>query len=196
MLELDLLVFYLRDPSVENVVRQVNEDLRGTEESELALIRLGDYYRMTDQSQKAESQYRAIQKTVPDETGGRKLPTMDRSYSIAVDNLLSNGMRQEAEKKLREWEIIHPMAKFDSDFLLLQARMLNSFGYWYQALAELDSFKNAHKESPYEITADFYRAECMDGLGKHEDARTIRQSIVSNYPKHELAEKCRQLLSK
>lgn len=196
MLELELLVFYLKDPSVPTVAHRVEFDLSGTPEAQLALIRIGDYFRLTDQPDKAEAQYASVQKQIPDATGGRKLPAMDRSYSITVDNLLANGMRHEADEKLREWELVHPLCKRDSDFLLLQARMLNSFGYWSQALAELDSFKKTHLDSPYEITADFYRAESLNGLGKHDEARKIWSDIVKNYPRNELADQCRQLLSK
>ena len=196
MLELELLVFYLRDPSVLSVAHRVAFDLSGTPEAQLAMIRIGDFYRLTNQPEKAEAQYASVQKEIPDATGGRKLPAMDRSYSITVDNLLANGMRHEADDKLREWELVHPLCKRDSDFLLLQARMLNSFGYWSQALAELDSFKKTHLDSPYEITADFYRAESLNGLGKHDEARKIWSDIVKNYPHNELADQCRQLLSK
>lgn len=196
MLELELLVFYLRDPSAKTVAESIAFDFSGKPEAQRALIRLGDYYRLSGQSEKAEAQYALVQKEIPDETGGRKLPAMDRAYSITVENLLANGMRHEAEAKLREWELVHPLCKRDSDFLLLQARLFNSYGYWSQALAELDSFKKNHLESPYEITADFYRAASLDGLGKKDEARQIRASIVKNYPKHELAEQCRQLLAK
>lgn len=196
LLELELLVFYLRDPSSPASAQRAASEFPGTQESQLAMIRLGDYLRLVDQPDKAMAQYASVQKAIPDETGGRKLPAMDRSYSITVNDLLANGMRREAEAKLREWELVHPLCKRDSDYLLLQARMLNSFGYWSQALAELDSFKKTHLESPLEITADFYRAECLDGLGKKDEARAIRSTIVKNYPRHELAEKCRTILSK
>ena len=56
------------------------------------------------------------------------------------------------------------MAKFDGDYLLLRARMLNAFGRWSEALVELDSFKNVQPDSPYEIDADFQRAEALDAL--------------------------------
>ena len=196
MLELELLVFYLRDPSAPAAVQRVASEFPGTQELQLALIRLGDYLRLVDQPDKAMAQYASVQKAIPDETGGRKLPAMDRSYSITVDDLLANGLRREADAKLREWELVHPLCKRDSDYLLLQAKMLKSFGYWSQALVELDSFKKTHLESPLEITADFYRAECLDGLGKKDEARAIRSAIVKKYPRHELAEKCRVMLSK
>ena len=196
MLELELAVFYLRDPSAPRIAQRVASELTGTPESQLALIRLGDYFRLTDQPEKAEAQYASVQKEIPDETGGRKLPAMDRSYSITIDNLLSNGMRHEADAKLREWELVHPLCKRDSDFLLLQARVLNSFGYWSQALVELESFKKTHLDSPYEIIADFFRAESLDGLGKKDEARQIRASIVKNFPNHELVNQCRQLLAR
>ena len=196
MLELELAVFYLHDPSTLSIAQRVAMESKGTPESQLALIRLGDYFRLTDQPEKAEAQYASVQKEIPDETGGRKLPAMDRSYSITIDNLLSNGMRHEADAKLREWELVHPLCKRDSDFLLLQARVLNSFGYWSQALVELESFKKTHLDSPYEIIADFYRAESLDGLGKKDEARQIRASIVKNFPNHELVNQCRQLLAR
>ena len=79
------------------------------------------------------------------------------------------------------------MAKFEGDFLLLRARMLNAFGRWAEALVELDSFKNIQRDTPYEIDADFYRAEALRALGKTDEARKIWKDIVTRYPRHELA---------
>ena len=71
------------------------------------------------------------------------------------------------------------MAKFEGNFLLLRARMLNAFGRWSEALVELYSFKKIQSDTPYEIDADFYRAEALHAAGNREEARNIWENIVS-----------------
>lgn len=192
--ELDLLVFSLRDPFAEDLARSIA--FQSPELSVLAKIRIGDLHRLTGRIKPAIEQYQGVQKMIADETSGRKVPAQDRAYSIAVKDLLAGGQRSEAADKLREWELLHPMAKFDSDFLLLQARMLNAFGRWAEALVELDSFKNVQPDSPYEIDADFYRAEALAALGKKDEAKKIWLNISTKYPHHELAAPSKAKLAK
>ena len=187
LFELELRVFNLRDPAAEELARRIVFDFPESETATLAKIRVGDLFRLTDRIKPAVEQYRAIQKTVADESGGRKLPAQDRAYSITVENLLESKLRREASDKLRAWELGHPMAKFESDFLLLRARMLNAFGRWAEALVELDSFKKIQRDTPCEIDADFYRAEALNALGKKDEAGKIWENISSKYPHHELA---------
>ena len=194
--ELDLLVFLLRDPSAEDLARRIAFEFPDSEAATLAKIRVGDLCRLTGRVQPAVEQYRSVQKNVADETGGRKTPAQDRACSIAVENLLESGSRNEAADKLREWELRHPMAKFDSDFLLLRARMLLAFGRWTEALTELDSFKSVQPDSPCEIAADFYRAEALAALGKTDEAQKIWAAISTNYPRHELAPPSKARLAK
>ena len=185
--ELELRVFNLRDPAAEDLARRIAFEFPESETAMLAKIRIGDLLRLTERIKPAIEQYRSIQKSISDETGGRKLPTQDRAYSIAVESLLESGQRREASEKLRAWELAHPMAKFEGDYLLLRARMLNAFGRWAEALVELDSFKNIQRDTPYEIDADFYRAEALRSLGKADEARRIWKDIATKYPHHELA---------
>jgi len=196
LLELDLLVFYLQDAAVVDSAKRVAFLYPNSETARLAKIRTGDYYRLTGQFKQAVEQYQGIQKTIVDETAGRKLPAQDQAYSITVRNLLVKNLRKEAAAKLQEWELRHPMAKFDSDFLLLRGRTLNAFGRWNEALAELDSFKKIQQDSPWLIDADFYRAEALCGLGKIAEAKKIWSGLAKDYPKHELAEKAKALAMK
>ena len=194
--ELDLLVFLLRNSSAEDLARRIAFESPDSEAATLAKIRIGDLFRLTGRIQPAIEQYRSIQKNVADETGGRKAPAQDRACSITVEGLLESGSRSEAADKLREWELRHPMAKFDSDFLLLRARMLLAFGRWTEALTELDSFKNVHPDGSYEIAADFHRAEALAALGKTDEAQKIWGDISTKYPHHELAAPSKARLSK
>ncbi|MEI8312973.1 MAG: tetratricopeptide repeat protein, partial [Verrucomicrobiota bacterium] len=194
--ELDLLVFSLRDASAEDLARRIAFESHDAEVATLAKIRIGDLYRLTGRIKPAIEQYQSVQKQISDETGGRKVPAQDRAYSIAVEDLLENGLRIEAAEKLRKWELGHPMAKFDSDFLLLRGRMLNAFGRWSEALVELDSFKNVQPDSPYEIDADFQRAEALNSLGKTDEAQNIWKDISTKYPRHELAGPSKARLAK
>jgi len=194
--ELDLLVFSLCDASAEDLARRIAFESPESEAATLAKIRIGDLYRLTGRIKPAIEQYQGVQKNVADETNGRKVPAQDRASSIAVEDLLESGSRNEAADKLREWELRHPMAKFDTDFLLLRARMLNAFGRWSVAITELDSFKKVQPDSPYEIDADFYRAEALNALGKTDEAKKIWRDISTNYPRHELAAPSKAKLAK
>ena len=196
MLELNILVFYLRDPSVQDMAKRIAFQNPNSEIEQFAKVRVGDFYRLTDRYPEAVAQYQDVQKSIVDESAGRKLPAQDQAYSITIKDLIDRNLRSEAAEKLGEWELKHPMAKFDSDFLLLRGRMLDAFGRWNEALSELDSFKKVQHDSPYVIDADFYRAQALDGLGKKDDARKIWSEIAKDYPKHELAAQCKALASK
>jgi TolA-binding protein len=193
LLELDLLVFYLQDATAADTAKRVEFLYPNSETERLAKIRAGDFYRLTEQFKQAVEQYQGIQKTIVDETAGRKLPAQDQAYSITIRNLIGKSMRKEAAEKLREWELRHPMAKFDSDFLLLNGRMLIAFGRWNEALTELDSFKKIQSDSPWQVDADFYRAEALSGLGKKDEAKKIWRMIAKDYPKNGLAEKAKKM---
>jgi len=194
--ELELLVFSLQDPSAEDLARRIAFDFPGTETATLAKIRTGDLFRLTARIQPAIEQYRSVQKDIVDETGGRKLPAQDRALSITVESLMESGLRREAADKLREWELKHPMSKFESDFLLLRARMLNAFGRFSEALVELDSFMKIQPDSPFEIDASFHRAEALSGLGKTDEAKKIWNDISARYPNHQLAAPSKERLAK
>jgi len=195
-LELDILVFGLRDPSVEDRAKRLAFENPNSDMERLAKVRVGDLFRLTDRYPQAVSQYQSIQKTIVDETAGRKLPAQDQAYSITIRSLINRDRRREALDRLREWELKHPMAKFDSDFLLLRGRTLIVFGRWNEALAELDSFKKIEPDSPYVIDTDFYRAVALDGLGRKDEARKIWSEIATKYPKHELASQSKTLAAK
>ena len=194
LFELELLVFYLRDPSAESRAQQIAFGSPGTPEARLATIRRGDFYRLTGKADAAAAQYQAAQP--PDESGGRKLPAQDQAYSMTIQDLIEKGDRDDAAAKLQEWELNHPMAKFATDFLLLRSRVLMLFGRWSEALAELEAFAATHPDSPYQIDADYYRARALYELGNKDDARKIWLKIVKDYPKSELAEPSKQWAAK
>ena len=196
LLELDLVVYFLRDARTEETAKRIAFQYPNSETERIAKIRNGDYFRLTEQYKKAVAQYQEIQKMIVDESAGRKLPAQDQAYSITIKNLISKNLRSETLDALHEWELRHPMAKFDSDYLLLEGRALNAFGRWTEALAELDSFKKIQHDSPFLIDADFYRAVALEGLGRKEEARKIWHGITTSYPKHELAAQSKQLAEK
>ncbi|HEY2341977.1 MAG TPA: tetratricopeptide repeat protein, partial [Chthoniobacteraceae bacterium] len=196
MAELEILVFYLKDPAAVELGKRVAFENPNTDVARLAKIRIGDLYRLLGKTNLAVEQYSSVQKTVSDETQGRKNAAEDRSNSITITDLIEGGYRHEAEAKLREWEIEHPMAKYDSDFLLIRGRVLMLFGRWSEALQEIESFQQMQPDSPYQIPADFYRAQALFELGKKDEARKIWAEIAKNYPKHNLADESRRLSTK
>ncbi len=193
--EIELLVFYLKDPSAVATINAVGFQNAANELGRLAKIRLGDLYRLLGRTKEAVDQYRSVQKTVEDETKGRKLAALDRANSITIADLIAQGYRREAEQKLTEWELEHPMGKYDSDFLLLRARTLFLFGRWGEALQEIESFRAMNPDSPYQIVADFHRARALWELGRKDEARKIWGDLAKQYPKHDLAAESARLSS-
>ncbi len=193
MEELEILVFYLKDPAAVQIAGRLAFENANSDAGRLAKIRIGDLYRLLGKTTQAVEQYQSVQKTISDETQGRKNAAEDRSNSITITDLIEGGYRHEAEQKVREWELAHPMAKYDSDFLLIRGRVLMLFGRWNEALQEIESFQQMQPDSPYQIPADFYRARALFELGKKDEARKIWADLAAKYPKHELAGESRRL---
>lgn len=187
LLELELLVFYLRTDVAVNRARQIAAQHPDSRLARIAMVRVGDLYRLQGRMKEATAQYQSVQQKATDETGGKKLPAQDRAFSIAVSEMLLDGDRIEAENKLLEWEAVHPMVKLDSDFLLLRGRVLMAGGRWREALAELDSMLQLQPDSAYQIDINFYRARALYELGQKPEARRIWTEIAKKYPRHEFA---------
>lgn len=188
LFELDTRIFLLRDDSALDLANR----MLGAFSKDAAMLqtvrtRIGDLYRLQGKVKEAEQAYLATQKSIKDESEGRKYAAQDRAHSVAVINLLENGHKVEALQKLRAWEIEHPMAKLQSDFLLLSGRVLMEKGRWMEALKEIESYKLLNPDSPLQIPADFYRAQALKGLGRKPEAMQIWSSIATQYPKHPLA---------
>lgn len=189
LFELDTRVILLKDDSAVAFAQQLLPTFaQQPEVVQTIRTRIGDLYRLQGKLKEAEEIYVAVQRTVQDESAGRKFAAQDRANAVTVSNLIEGGYRVEAEARLQLWELAHPMAKLQSDFLLLRAQAHMLFGRWGEALQEVDSFKALNPESPFQIPADFHRARALDGLGRKEEARKIWSSIVTQYPKHPLAE--------
>lgn len=190
LFELDLIVFRITDPDGVGRARQIAFQNPKNTLGVLAKVRIGDLYRLLERYPEAIEQYRSVEKGVKDESEGRRLPAEDRANAITIEDLLAKGHRDEAAQKLLAWESRRPMAKFESDFLLLRARMLMDFGRWQEALQELDSLLKVQPESPRQIDIDFHRARCLfesGEPGRQEEARAIWAGIAKSYPKHEFA---------
>ena len=115
---------------------------------------------------------------------------------MTVNDLIDKNERQEADTKLTDWELAHPMAKFSTDFLLLRSRVLTLYGRWREALVELEAYAATHPDSPYQIEVDFYRGRALYELGKKDEARKIWQAIVKNYPRSEFADQAKEWAAK
>jgi tetratricopeptide (TPR) repeat protein len=194
LFELDTRVVLLRDDSAVAFAQQLLPAFsQQPEVVQLIRTRIGDLYRLQGRLKEAEEVYVAVQKTVQDESAGRKFAAQDRANAVAVGKLIEGGYRVEAEARLQLWELAHPMAKLQSDFLLLRAQAHMLYGRWGEALQEVDSFKALNPDSPFQIPADFHRARALSGLGRKEEARKVWSAIVTQYPKHPLAESALRL---
>lgn len=188
MFEMDTRTFVMRDDSALAFAKKAIPKFESFPEIvQLIRTRIGDLLRVQGKLKEAEDAYRIIQKNVADESSGRKFAAQDRAYAATVSSLISRGLRSDAETQLAFWEKEHPMAKLQSDFLLLRAQVLLLFGRASEALLEIDSFKALNPDSPFQIPADFYRAKALAELGQRDAAVKIWSFIAARYPKHELA---------
>ena len=188
MFEMDTRTFVMRDDSALAFAKKAMPKFESFPETvQLIRTRIGDLLRVQGKLKEAEDAYRIIQKNVADESAGRKFAAQDRAYAATVASLISRGLRSDAEAQLVLWEKEHPLAKLQSDFLLLREQVLLMFGRANEALLEIDSFKALNPDSPFQIPADFHRACALAELGQREAAVKIWSFIAARYPKHELA---------
>ena len=187
LFELDLLVFNLNDASAVTRATEISQRDPKSDTARLALVRAGDYFRLQGKYAEAITRYQQAQRSVVEDSEGRKLPAQDRAFSMTLEDLLSRNEVVAAEQKLTEWEARHPMAKLDSDFLIWRGRVLLARGRPREALAEIESFEKLLPESPYQIDADYYRARALFALSRQAEARPIWAAIAKQYPQHPLA---------
>lgn len=191
ILQTDILVFILQDPAAIDQCRSLSLLLKGKPEENLGAIRTGDFYRLTNQPEKAISSYQAAQSP---EARTKKQAAMDQSNSMNVKNLIDAGETRDAMDTLVAWELQNPMAKLQSDFLLLRSRALIALGRNAEAMREIQSFAALNADSPYQIDADFYLAAALKGLGRTREAEDLWKKIVEKYPRSPLALKAKRLL--
>jgi TolA-binding protein len=195
-LELELLVFYLRSDEAEAVAQRIIKEAPGTAEARVAAVRVADLRRLQGKLPEAAARYAALQKSTPDPSEGRRAPAQDRAFAVAVEDLLDRRQREEAERRLGEWERARPSAKMDTDFLLHRARVLMAFGRWGEALAEADSLRQVSPEGPWQVDADFLRAGILAELGRKDEARKVWAAIVEKYPHSEWAKPSKEALAR
>lgn len=195
-LELELLVFYLRSDEAEAVARRIMKEGAGTPEARVAAIRIADLRRLQGKLPEAAAMYAVLQKAAPDPSAGRRVPAQDRAFASSVMDLLDKQQREEAERRLGEWERARPLAKMETDFLLLRARVLMAFGRWGEALAEGGSLRQVSPDGPYQVDADFACARILAELGRKDEARKIWTEITEKYPRSEWAKPSREALAK
>lgn len=191
LLQLDILVFILQDPTAVDLGHSLSFLLKGTPEEKLGDIRVGDYYRLSSQPDKAIASYQAAQTP---EARTKKQAAVDQSNSMQVKNLIDGEEPRDAMEMLSTWELQNPMAKLQSDYLLLRSRALIALGRNAEAVRELQSFAELNPDSPYQIDTEFYLAAALKGLGRTKEAEVLWKQIIEKYPKSQLAREAEHLL--
>lgn len=189
LLELDLRVFGLKDPMVAGLAAKLEKS--GDEVvSRMAKIRLGDYHLLNG---RIEDAVRCFAAAVPDDKESmRKAPVIDRSHSLAIENLIQHRQLDEARVKLVQWERQRPAAKIEGDQLYWRARVMFLAGEWNRALQDLETSLSIRPGAPEEIDVRFWQGRALYELGRKEEARTIWNKLMDDYPKHERAEAAKQ----
>lgn len=182
LLELDIRVFGLKDPLVVGLVAKL-EKSGDKQVARMATIRLGDYDLLMGRIEDAARCFKSDNKDAD-----RKAPVIDRSHSLAIEELLKTGNLDEARAKLNEWERDRPAAKIEGDQLLWRARVMFQAGDWGRALQDLETSLKVRPGSAAEIDVLFWQGRALYELGRKDEARKIWNALVKDYPKHERAE--------
>ena len=193
LLELDLRVFLLKDPLVIGQVAKLRKS--GDKAlATMAAIRLGDYQLLNGRIEEAAACYA---EAVPErgENAG-KAPVIDRSHSLAIEDLVNGSHLEEARAKLNEWERLRPAAKIEGDQLYWRARVMFMGGEWKRALLDLETSLKTRPGSPEEIDVLFWQGRTLYELDRKKEAREIWNSLIRDYPKHERAEAAKLWLEK
>jgi TolA-binding protein len=126
----------------------------------------------------------------------RKAPVIDRSHSLAIEDLINDNHLDEAREKLGEWERQRPAARVEGDQLYWRARVLFLAGEWNRALQDLETSLRIRAGSPEEIDVLFWQGRAHYELGRKDEARKVWKSLIEDYPKHERAEAAKQWAEK
>ncbi|MBC8126016.1 MAG: tetratricopeptide repeat protein [Gloeobacteraceae cyanobacterium ES-bin-144] len=193
LLELDLRVFGLNDPSAVGLVTKLSKS--GDKNlARLAKIRLGDYQLLNGRVDEAARCFSdAVSSSREAERTG---PVIDRSHSLAIEDLVNDKHLNEARAKFDEWEMLRPSAKIDADQLYWRARVMFLTGEWKRALQDLETSSKVRPGSPEEIDVLFWKGRALYELERKDDARRIWNQLIKDYPKHERAEAAKQWLEK
>jgi tetratricopeptide (TPR) repeat protein len=185
LLEIDLRVFGLKDPMAVGLAAKLEKS--GDEVvSRMAKIRLGDYHLLHD---RIDDAVRCFAAAVPEnKESERKAPVVDRSYSLAIENLIQHKHLAEARVKMIQWERQRPAAKIESDQLYWRARVMFLADEWNRALQDLETSLRVRPGAPEEIDVLFWQGRALYELGRKQEARTIWNELMKDYPKHERAE--------
>jgi tetratricopeptide (TPR) repeat protein len=185
LLELDLRVFGLKDPTVLGLVARLRKSGDPALAS-MAVIRLGDYHLLNGRVEEAARCF--AEALAERQAAEAKAPVLDRSHSLAIEEWVNGKHLDEARAKLDAWERLRPTAKIEGDQLLWRARVMFLAGEWSRALQDLETSLKVRPGAAEEIDVRFWQARALYELGRKEEAREIWNSLVKDYPKHERAE--------
>lgn len=193
LLELDLRVFYLKDPVTTALAARLGKS-GDRNLARMAKIRLGDYYLLMGRTDDA---VKCFTEAVPDQQEAeRKAPVIDRAHSLAIEDLIQAKHLDEARAKLDSWERQRPLARIEGDQLLWRARVMFLAEEWQRSLLDLETSLKLRPGSPEEIDVRFWQGRTLYELGRKDEARKIWKALIEDYPKHERAEAAKQWSAK
>lgn len=193
LLELDLRVFYLKDPVTTALAARLGKS-GDRNLARMAKIRLGDYYLLMGRTDDA---VKCFTEAVPDQQEAeRKAPVIDRAHSLAIEDLIQARHLDEARAKLDSWERQRPLARIEGDQLLWRARVMFLAEEWQRSLLDLETSLKLRPGSPEEIDVRFWQGRTLYELGRKDEARKMWKALIEDYPKHERAEAAKQWSAK
>jgi hypothetical protein len=190
LLELDVLVFGLKSADAIPLAERIAAE--NVEQARLSKVRVGDLHRLRGETDQARAQYSSAVAPADGSTPA-KLALIDRAMGMTIERLLAQGDRNSAATKLAEWELVHPLAKYESEFLLLRGRALLLFGRANEAREEFESFRAIRTDAAAQASADFYRAHALSALDRNEEAKKLWADMAANQPNHPLAAEAARL---
>ncbi|MAE67506.1 MAG: hypothetical protein CMJ18_24870 [Phycisphaeraceae bacterium] len=182
--QLDLMIFRLG--RAEQVPRKVRAMVAGRSPRGIALLKskLGDVHRFAGDAEKALAAYRAAQRAASRRADRRRSAVLESAHRETALSLLTQRRYPALRAALLRWEADFPEAKLGGDLSLLTGRYFQAIGDPARAEAEYRTILKLSPNHPNAPEFLFRHAECLDELGRADEAATLRRRLKSTFPNH------------
>ena len=139
--------------------------------------------------------YRAIMGQENNVKAWKKLTVKKGAYFAEINNLLKQNRFRLAGEKLREWEITFPTSKLDGNYILAEGKYYYAMAYYEKAWRLLRMYRQASGLQTNLPEVMKMELRCLYKLDKTKEKKELAKRILELFPKHELADRARTILS-
>jgi len=159
-----------------------------------AHIGLGDVYRRAGDLAKAQASYGAAAAICVASRSARETAVRIGTLARYVEEYTRDREWEFASQYLDEWAWEFPSEKLAGHWSLLRAQALVAQRDQGEALREVEDVMAANPHNPYAVRLLVIGADCLDFLGRRDQARATLQTAVDDYPEDPDQDHARELL--